>query len=138
MRTTKNPQKVDATRRTMVVGGLVGASTLLVGSSESWAQAIESKGKVDRKEQKPVDSMIPGFSKVRVREMTYAPGAGGKAKMQNAMICECTQGTLEIVADEKKFTAKKGHVWTCSAGMVEAVSNHGSTPATMRVFDLLT
>jgi quercetin dioxygenase-like cupin family protein len=120
-----------------MVGGLAGASALLA-VKQSVAQPIERKGKVDRKEQKPVDSMIPGFKKVRLREMTYAPEASGKAKMQNAMICECSQGSLEVTADDKKFSVNKGDVWTCSAGMVEAVSNKGSTPATMRVFDLLT
>ena len=134
---TKSQQKINVKRRAIVVGGLAGASALLA-VKQSVAQPIEKKGKVDRKEQKPVDSMIPGFKKVRLREMTYAPGASGKAKMQNAMICECTQGSLEVLADNEKFTANKGHVWTCSAGMVEAVSNKGSTPATMRVFDLLT
>jgi len=130
-------QTVDVKRRTMVVAGLAGASALLLGNGESFAQPIEKKGRVDRKEQKPVDSMIPGFSKVRLRETTFAPGSSSKAKMQNPMICECSQGSLEVTADDKKFTVKKGDVWTCSAGMVEAISNTGSTPGTMRVFDLL-
>jgi quercetin dioxygenase-like cupin family protein len=135
---TKSEQNVNVKRRTIVIGGLAGASALLAVNGQSFAQPIEKKGKVDRKEQKPVDSMIPGFSKVRLREMTYAPGASGKAKMQNAMICECSQGSLEVTADDKKFTVNKGDVWTCSAGMVEGISNKGSTPGTMRVFDLLT
>ena len=134
---TKSPQSVNVKRRIFVVGGLAGASALIAVSGQALGQPIEKKGKIDRKEHKPVDSMVPGFSKVRLREMTYAPGAGGKAKMQNAMICECSQGSLDITADDKKFKVKKGDVWTCSAGMIEAVSNSGSTPATMRVFDLL-
>ena len=138
MNVAKSGKGVNIKRRTIVVGSLAGASALLAVSSQSFGQPIEKKGKIDRKEQKPVDSMVPGFSKVRLREMTYAPGAGGKAKMQNAMICECSQGSLAITADDKKFNVKKGDVWTCSAGMIEAVSNNGSTPATMRVFDLVT
>jgi quercetin dioxygenase-like cupin family protein len=135
---TKSEKSINVKRRTIVIGGLAGASALLAMNGQSMAQPIEKKGKVDRKEQKPVDSMIPGFQKVRLREMTYAPGASGKAKMQNAMICECTQGSLDVTADDKKFNFKKGDIWTCSAGMIETVSNSGSTPATMRVFDLLT
>lgn len=135
---TKSLQNINVKRRAIMVGGLAGASALLGVNGQSVAQPIERKGKIDRKEQKPVDSMIPGFKKVRLREMTYAPGASGKAKMQNAMICECTQGSLEVTADDKKFSVNKGDVWTCSAGMIEAVGNKGSTPATMRVFDLLT
>jgi len=57
--------------------------------------------------------------------------------MQNPMICECTQGTMEVTQDDKSFTAKKGDIWTCKVGTVEANANKGTTPATMRVFDLL-
>lgn len=138
MGTTVSRQSFNARRRTMLVRSLIGASTLVVMNGQSLAQPMESKGKIDRMAQKPVDSMIPGFRKVRLREMTYAPGASGKAKMQNAMICECTRGSLEVTADDKTFTVNKGDIWTCSAGMVEAISNKASGPGTMRVFDLLT
>jgi quercetin dioxygenase-like cupin family protein len=140
MRTNKYPHSVNIKRREVMVAGLAGASTLLVGNGESaWAQRIEEKGKVDRKElKKPTDSMIPGFPKVRLREVTYQPGASTKAKMQNPMICECTEGTLEVMQDDMTFTAKKGDIWTCKVGMVEGDANKGNTPATMRVFDLLT
>ena len=122
-------------RRTLLVLGLTGAA-VLARSKGATAQTIEEK--VERKASQPLDSMVPGYSKVRVREVTYQPGASSKAKMQNAMICECTQGTLEVTQDDKKFTAKKGDIWTCKVGMIEANANNGSGPATMRVFDLLT
>ena len=138
MHTTKNLHNVNMKRRGVIVAGLAGASALLVGRSGSaWAQRIEEKGTLERKELKPVESMIPGFPKVRLREVTYQPGASSKAKMQNAMICECTQGTLEVTQDDKTFTAKKGDIWTCKVGMIEGNANKGKTPATMRVFDLL-
>ncbi len=137
--TNKNLDNVDVKRRELMVAGLASASALLVGSGGSaWAQPIEEKGKVERKELiKPVESMIPGFPKVRLREVTYQPGASTKVKMQNAMICECTQGTLEVSQYDKTFTAKKGDIWTCKVGMIEANANKGNTLATMRVFDLL-
>jgi quercetin dioxygenase-like cupin family protein len=139
MRTNKYPHMVNIKRREVMVAGLAGASAFLVGQGGSaWAQPIEKKGRVDVKALKPVESMIPGFPKVRLREVTWEPGASSKAKMQNAMICECTQGTLEVMADDKKFTVKKGDIWTCSVGIVEAISNKGKSPGTMRVFDLLT
>lgn len=130
----------NAKRREVMIAGLAGASTVFTGSSVSaLAQNIERTGKIDIKRMEPVASMIPGIAKVRVRESTYQPGAHTKSKMQNAMICECTQGTLEIGQDDHKpFVAKTGHVWTCSAGMIESTSNKGNTPATMRVIDLLT
>jgi quercetin dioxygenase-like cupin family protein len=139
MRITKNLHSVNIKRREVMVAGLAGASALLVGKSGSaYAQPIEEKGKVERKElKKAVESMIPGFPKVRLREVTYQPGASTKAKMQNAMVCECTQGTLEVMRDDTTFTAKKGDIWTCKVGMVEGNANKGKTPATMRVFDLL-
>jgi quercetin dioxygenase-like cupin family protein len=139
MRTTKNLHSVNVKRRELMVAGLVGASALLVGKGGSaYAQPIEEKGKLERKElKKPAESMIPGFPKVRLREITYQAGASSKAKMQNAMICECTQGTLEVTQDDKTWTANKGDIWTCKVGMVEGNANKGNTPATMRVFDLL-
>jgi len=139
MRTTKILHSVDVKRRELMVAGLAGASALLVGNTGSaYAQRIEEKGKVDRKELKPVDSMIPGFSKVRLREFTWEPGASSKAKMQNAMVCQCTRGTLEVSQDDKTFTAKTGDIWTCKVGLIEASANKGKTPATMRIIDLLT
>ncbi len=139
--TSKNLDNADVKRRELMVAGLASASALLVGSGGSaWAQPIvaEEKGTVTRTELvKPVESMIPGFPKVRLRDTTYQPGASTKAKMRNAMICECTQGTLEVTLDDKTWTANKGDIWTCNVGMIEANANKGSTPATMRVFDLL-
>lgn len=139
MEATKNLGNVNVKRRELMVAGLAGASALLAGKGESaYAQPIEEKGKVERKVLKPVDSMVPGFPKVRLREVTYQPGASTKAKMQNAMVCQCTQGTLEVSQDDKTFTAKTGDIWTCKVGMIEGNANKGNTPATMRVIDLLT
>jgi quercetin dioxygenase-like cupin family protein len=138
MHTNKHPY-INMKRRDVMIAGLAGVSALLVGKGDgAWAQPIEKMGRVDVKALKPVESMIPGFPKVRLREATWQPGASSKAKMQNAMICECTRGTLEVTADDRKFTVKKGDVWTCSVGLVEGVSNKGKGPGTMRIFDLLT
>jgi len=138
MHTVKNLH-INLKRRGAMVAGLAGASALFMGNGGSaWAQQIEEKGKVERKVLKPMESMIPGFPKVRLREVTYQPGASTKVKMQNAMVCQCTQGTLEVSQDDKTFTAKTGDIWTCKAGMIEANANKGNTPATMRVIDLLT
>jgi len=129
----------SAKRREVVVAGLAGVSALFTGTSgTALAQSIERKGKIDTKRMEPVASMIPGIAKVRLRESTYEAGASSKTKMQNAMICECTQGTLEITQDNHKpFVAKTGHMWTCDVGTIEITANKGSTPATMRVIDLL-
>ena len=137
MSTSKN--LINAKRREVMIAGLGGASAFFGGTSAvAWAQSIESKGQIDRKSMEPVPSMIPGIAKVRVREVTFQPGASSTAKMQDAMICECTQGALEITQDnDKPFVAKTGHMWTCNVGTIEISANKGSTPATMRVIDLM-
>ena len=127
--------ELEMNRRAVLMAGLAGASALVFGSNSNLF-AAEEKG-VERKTGKPVDSMIPGFPKVGLREITLQPGASTKATMKNPMICECSQGSLEVAQDGKKFTANKGHVWTCKEGLVEETSNNGKTAATMRIFDLL-
>src|SRR6267378_2216957 len=120
MPTKINLNEVQLDRRAILMLGLAGASSLAFGS-DSNLFAAEDKG-VERKTGKPVDSMIPGFPKVGLREITLQSGASTKATMKNPMICECSQGSLEVVQDGKKFTANKGHVWTCKEGMVEETS----------------
>jgi hypothetical protein len=131
----RQSDSTDLNRRAVLMAGLAGASALVFGSNSNLF-AAEDKG-VERKTEKPVDSMIPGFPKVGLREITLQPGASTKATMKNPMICECSQGSLEVVQDGKKFTANKGQVWTCKEGLVEETSNKGKTAATMRIFDLL-
>jgi len=131
----RKTDKVDFDRRAMLLG-LAGTSALLMGKGSS-ALAQEEKG-VERKVFKDAESMIPGYPKVRLRQMRYQPGASTKNTMKNPMICECTEGALEITQDNgKPWMAKKGDIWTCNKGTVEATANKGNTPATMRVFDLL-
>ncbi len=137
MATKRQSDKVDLDRRAVLMLGLAGASALFVGGSHS--VLAEDQGKVERKVFKEAQSMIPGFPKVRLRANTYQPGASSKDTMKNSMICECTQGTLEITQDDgKPFTAKKGDIWTCKTGTVEQTANKGKTVAVMRVMDLLT
>jgi len=131
----KQSDKANLDRRAVLMAGLAGASALVFGGNSNLF-AAEDKG-VERKTGKQVDSMIPGFPKVGQREITLQPGASTKATMKNPMICECSQGSLEVTQDDKKFTANKGHVWTCKEGLVEETSNKGKTAATMRIFDLL-
>jgi hypothetical protein len=83
-------------------------------------------------------SIIPGFAKVRLRDITMQPGSSFALRpMMNSMVCHTLQGEMEIDQGERKFTAKKDYVWTCTKGMSEGASNKGSTVAVMRVTDLL-
>ncbi|HEV8720586.1 MAG TPA: hypothetical protein VGW77_08090 [Candidatus Binatia bacterium] len=135
MATKRQREKGYLDRRSVLKLALAGASALLVGKGTS-VLAAEEKG-VERKVFKESESMIPGFPKVRLRAVTYQPGASSKATMKNPMICECTRGTLEVTQDGKTWTAKTGNIWTCREGMVEENANKGKAIATMRVFDLL-
>src|SRR5438034_9353303 len=117
MLTKKQLNEVQMDRRAILVAGLAGASALVFGSNSNLF-AAEDKG-VERKTGKQVDSMIPGFPKVGQREITLQPGASTKATMKNPMSCECSQGSLEVMQEDKKFTANKGHAWTCKQRLVE-------------------
>lgn len=128
----KQPEQVD---RRAVLLGLAGTA-LVLSSGSSLAQ--EGKG-VEIKVISGGPSMLPGFSKVQLREAVFEPGGttGAPTAMKNPMICECSVGSLEVTQDGKAFTANTGHVWTCNTGTMEGSVNKGTTRAVMRIFDLL-
>jgi hypothetical protein len=75
--------------------GLVGASTLVLGSGPS-VLAGETPG-IERKVSKEVDSTIPGDTEIGVRHIIGQPGATlPENTMHNAMICECADGSFEV------------------------------------------
>ncbi len=128
-------ETADLARRDLLRLGLVGASVLALGTGASILAGDEG---IDRKVLKEVDSNIPGFAKLRIRDTIFQPGAVlSERTMANPMICEVTQGTLEVTVDGKTFTAQKGDFWTCRAGGTEADANKGTTVAIMHVIDLL-
>jgi len=82
--------------------------------------------------------MIPGFKAIRVSESIYEAGAGTpERKMSNAMICECTLGSFDIINDGRTFTANKGDMWTCRKDETEGAANKGPSEAVMRIIHLL-
>jgi quercetin dioxygenase-like cupin family protein len=122
-------------RRDMLRLGLMGASALALGTG---GRVLAGEEGVERRVIKEVDSMIPGFPKLRIRDTIFQPGAVlSERKMANPMICEVTQGTLEVTVDGKTFTAQKGDFWTCREGGTEGDANKGTTVAIMHVIDLL-
>jgi hypothetical protein len=145
-------EKVDSDRRALIFLGLAGASALVVGKA-SELLAGEKKAGEEKASEKGVkeiakgvkdkmiqeaESVIPGYSKVRLSEMTFQPGASIKGKMPNAMVCEMTRGAVEDTIDGVKNTRKKGGIWTCKTGQEYETVNKGKTPAVMRYYDLLT
>jgi quercetin dioxygenase-like cupin family protein len=85
-------------------------------------------------------SNIPAYKTVKLRDVVIQPGAKTPERMMmNDMLCHMTEGELSVVQNEKKFTVKKGGVWTCSKGNnTEGTQNTSSAVAIMRVIDLLT
>ena len=128
----------DLARRDLLWLGLAGASALVLGSAPSSRAGEMSMPGVERKVLKEVDSNIPGYAKIRVRDVIFQPGASTPVMtMDNDMVCETTEGTLEPTKDGQTFTAPKGTMWTCRKGGTELTANKGSTVAVMHVIDLL-
>ncbi len=130
-------RSAEVDRRTIVLLGIGGAAALVAGQTPRLL-AQERKG-VEIKTVTEGPAIISGFGKVRLREFVFEPGGttGAPRAMENAMVCECSEGSLEVTQAGKTFTANKGHVWTCNKGTMEASTNRGTTRAVMRVFDLL-
>jgi quercetin dioxygenase-like cupin family protein len=129
-------EQMDLDRRALLRLGLAGASALVL-STGGRVLAGETTG-VERKVLKEVDSNIPGYAKIRVRGMIFQPGASTPTNtMENDMVCETTEGTLEVTKDGQTFTAPKGTLWTCRKGGTELTANKGTTVAIMHVIDLL-
>ena len=130
----RNELKMD--RRAILMLGLSGASSLVLGKA-SGVLAADDEG-VARKTINEFETMIPGFKKIRVRESTFQAGASVPVRnMSNAMICECTLGSLDITNDGRTFTANKGDMWTCRKDGTEGATNKGNREAIMRIIDLL-
>jgi quercetin dioxygenase-like cupin family protein len=129
-------ETMTLSRRAVSASGLVGVSVLVVRTSGR----AQAQSGVEPKVIKETPSRIAGVPKVQLVEVTLQPGAVmATSKMDHAMICECTQGTLEVTQDEnKKTTMNTGDIWTCGVGTMEGVANTGSSAAIMRVFILLT
>ena len=97
----------DLDRRALLRLGLAGASALVL-STGGRVRAGEATG-VERKVLNEVDSNIPGYAKIRVRDVILQPGASTPTTtMDNDMVCETTEGTLEVTKDGHTFMAPKG------------------------------
>jgi quercetin dioxygenase-like cupin family protein len=135
---TPEREPIQVSRRTVMWFGLASASALVVGQSRRGLAQTPPKG-VQPKVIKETGSRIAGTAKVQLVEVTLQSGAVmPTSKMDSAMVCECTRGTLEVTLDENTtVTMHKGDIWACGVGSLEGVANKGTTPAIMRVFVLL-
>jgi hypothetical protein len=116
----------------------MGASAVIRGSGHSGHAGEMSMPGVECKVLTEVDSNIPGYANIRIRDVIYQPGASTPVMtMDNDMVCEMTEDTLEATKDGQPFPAPKGMVWTCRKGGTEMTTNRGSTVAISHVIDLL-
>jgi quercetin dioxygenase-like cupin family protein len=133
-------------RRTTLALGLTVAATPLIAATTAAAQTY---GPDEGKEVAPGvrvvalgerASVIPAYKMVKLRDVVIQPGAKTPDNvMKNDMLCHLTEGELSVVQNEKKFTVKKGDVWTCAnADTTEGTQNTSSAVAIMRVIDLMT
>lgn len=133
----------SCTRRQTLLMGLGAVSTLVLGPHDAVIAAVGDAAKVaDGVVLKTLGegkSMIPGYSKVQLREMTFQPGAVFAIHpMTNAMVCHMKEGELLIDQGAGEFPVKQGTIWTCMAGGKEGAKNTGKTVAVMSISDLLT
>ena len=128
-------------RSTLALG--LGAASLLVLRTPSVEAAVGEEKELAKGVKQRIlsegPSLIPGYSKVSMRDIIFEPGGTIPSnEMMNAMVCHITQGELKIVQNGKEFVAKKDHVWTCAKGTTtEGATNAGTTVAIMRITDLL-
>jgi quercetin dioxygenase-like cupin family protein len=131
--------------RRLVLGLGLAASTLAMPT----AAAAQTYGPDEGKEIAPGvrvvvlgerDSVIPAYKMLKLRDVVIQPGAKTPDNMmKNDMVCHMTEGELAVVQNGKKFTVKKGGVWSCAKGnTTEGTQNKGSVVAIMRIIDLMT
>jgi hypothetical protein len=139
-------EKID--RRTALVGAGAAAIGLAGSVSQANAQGTAPGTSTQPAQREGVEtkiygensSMIPGYKRVRLLDVTVQPGKSfGPNKMDNPMVCHILEGEMEITQDMGggTFTAKKNHVWTCNTGLTEGGVNKGTTVAIMRITFLL-
>jgi len=121
-------------RRRFLALGLSAAAVTVGRRSRLLAQQQDL---VQRGAVKKFRSMIPGVAEIVVREVTYQPGGKTSRSMPYSMVCECTAGVLQVSQDATTTTINTGQMWTCHKGMLEVVENKGTTPAVMRVIELV-
>ena len=134
-------------RRSTLALGLTMAATPLIASVTP--AAAQTYGPDEGKEVAPGvrvvalgerASVIPAYKMIKLRDVVIQPGAKTPDNvMKNDMVCHMTEGELSVVQNEKKFTVKKGDVWTCAnKDTTEGTQNTSSAVAIMRIIDLMT
>lgn len=129
-------------RRSVLLLGMAGAAAAIVGPG---AGALAADVPVQQlapgvtlKVLKEVDSRIPGYSKVRLGELTFEPGSTfGPETLKSISVCEISGGPLEVHFEgQEPFTLQPGDIYNCNVGLVETDMNKGSARCIMRFVEL--
>lgn len=85
------------------------------------------------------ESEISAYKTVEMIDVVFQPAAEFPLgePMEHDMVCQVTEGELQVVAGKMEFVAKAGDVWSCGKGSTrESAVNNGSVPAVMRTIFL--
>jgi quercetin dioxygenase-like cupin family protein len=136
---------LDIDRRSALAIGFAGLSGLVLPEQAAAQTYGPNEGKELTQGVRQIDlgereSLIPAYKKVRLRDIVLQPGGRTPDNaMMNDMLCHMTEGELAVVQNDKRFTVKKGDVWTCAKGIsTEGTQNKNNAIAIMRIIDLLT
>ena len=83
------------------------------------------------------DSMISAYKTISMLDLVFQPGAVfPESPMEHDMVCQVTEGELQIKQGSMEFAVKPGDVYSCGKGTPEQSTNAGDAVAVMRVIEL--
>ena len=128
-------------RSALALGATVATAPLFAWATPATAQ---SYGPTEGKEIFPGirvvtlgtrESVIKAYKNVEMIDVVFQPKAEFPVgePMEHDMVCQITEGELQVKAGDMEFAAKAGDVWTCGKGSTtEGATNNGSVAAVMR------
>ena len=134
-----NRRSALALGATMVAAPFLGGASPAVAKSYGPTEGNEIAPGVRLVTLGTQESRLKGYKSLLMEDVVFQPKGSlplGDV-MADDMVCSVTEGELEIVAGDMKFTAKGGDVWSCAKGSTkESAVNNGSAVAVMRVINL--
>lgn len=132
-------------RSALALGLTVAATPLVVSATPAAAKAY---GATEGKEIFPGvrvvelgkrESVIAAYKNLEMIDVVFQPAAAFPVgePMTDDMVCQVTEGELQVKAGAMEFAAKAGDVWSCTKGSTkEGATNSGTEVAVMRVIYL--
>jgi quercetin dioxygenase-like cupin family protein len=132
-------------RSALALGAIVATAPLVALTTKA---AAKTYGPTDGKEIFPGvrlvtlgtrASNIKAYKNVAMEDVVFQPKGAIPVGdvMKNDMVCQVTEGELQIKAGDKEFAVKEGDVWSCGKGSTtEGAMNNGTVVAVMRIVNL--